>query len=53
MTKSKKNQLKKSLGLGFGIAILIGGTIGVGILRTQVPSRACWTIIGLSLAVGF
>jgi APA family basic amino acid/polyamine antiporter len=34
MTDSKKNQLKKSLGLGFNIAVLIGGTIGVGILRT-------------------
>ncbi|MCP2027202.1 APA family basic amino acid/polyamine antiporter [Flavobacterium sp. HSC-32F16] len=28
------NQLKKSLGLSFNIAVLIGGTIGVGILRT-------------------
>ncbi|WP_343614371.1 APC family permease [Flavobacterium sp.] len=34
MTDSKKNQLKKSLGLSFNIAVLIGGTIGVGILRT-------------------
>ncbi|MTH14119.1 APC family permease [Flavobacterium sp. LC2016-01] len=29
-----KNQLKKTLGLSFNIAVLIGGTIGVGILRT-------------------
>lgn len=34
MIDSKKNQLKKSLGLSFNIAVLIGGTIGVGILRT-------------------
>ena len=34
MSDSKKNQLKKSLGLSFNIAVLIGGTIGVGILRT-------------------
>lgn len=34
MLDSKKNQLKKSLGLSFNIAVLIGGTIGVGILRT-------------------
>ncbi|MDL2141929.1 amino acid permease [Flavobacterium tructae] len=34
MTDAKKNQLQKSLGLSFNIAVLIGGTIGVGILRT-------------------
>jgi APA family basic amino acid/polyamine antiporter len=34
MTDFKGNQLKKSLGLSFNIAVLIGGTIGVGILRT-------------------
>lgn len=28
------NELKKVLGAGFGIAVLVGGTIGVGILRT-------------------
>ncbi len=31
---STNNKLKKVLGLGFGIAIFVGGTIGVGILRT-------------------
>ena len=31
---SDKNKLKKMLGVGFGIAVTIGGTIGVGILRT-------------------
>lgn len=34
MPDSKQNQLKKTLGLSFNIAVLIGGTIGVGILRT-------------------
>ncbi|WP_343697319.1 APC family permease [Flavobacterium sp.] len=34
MSDSAKNQLRKSLGLSFNIAVLIGGTIGVGILRT-------------------
>ncbi|MDR6761686.1 APA family basic amino acid/polyamine antiporter [Flavobacterium sp. 2755] len=34
MSDSTKTQLKKSLGLSFNIAVLIGGTIGVGILRT-------------------
>jgi APA family basic amino acid/polyamine antiporter len=34
MSDSTTNQLKKTLGLSFNIAVLIGGTIGVGILRT-------------------
>jgi APA family basic amino acid/polyamine antiporter len=34
MSDFKQNQLKKTLGLSFNIAVLIGGTIGVGILRT-------------------
>ncbi|WDF61008.1 APC family permease [Flavobacterium sp. KACC 22758] len=34
MSDSPKNQLQKSLGFSFNIAVLIGGTIGVGILRT-------------------
>ncbi|QJW92114.1 APC family permease [Spirosoma taeanense] len=32
-----KNQLKKLLGVGFGIAVTIGGTIGTGILRKPGP----------------
>ncbi len=50
-------QLKKVLGIGFGIAILIGGTIGVGILRTtgsiaQLLDNywliiACWVFGGV------
>ena len=60
MTKSY--QLKKSLGIGFGIAILIGGTIGVGILRTPGAIAgmldnywliiACWIIGGLYVLIG-
>src|SRR3970040_1247650 len=62
MTKSKTNQLKKSLGLSFGIAILIGGSIGVGILRTPGAIAglldnywliiACWFIGGLYILIG-
>ncbi len=32
--QSEKGSLKKFLGVGFGVAVTIGGTIGVGILRT-------------------
>lgn len=49
--------LKKILGVGFGIAVVIGGTIGAGILRNPgeiaalVPNYwlvlACWLIGGL------
>ena len=62
MENSKSNQLKKSLGIGFGIAILIGGTIGVGILRTPGAIAgmldnywliiACWIIGGLYVLIG-
>lgn len=62
MTKSKNNQLKKSLGLGFGIAILIGGTIGVGILRTPGAIAgmldnywlilSCWLLGGIYILIG-
>jgi APA family basic amino acid/polyamine antiporter len=56
------NQLKKTLGVGFGIAILIGGTIGVGILRTPGAIAgmldnywliiACWLLGGLYVLIG-
>ncbi len=56
------NQLKKTLGVGFGIAILIGGTIGVGILRTPGAIAgmldnywliiACWILGGLYVLIG-
>lgn len=62
MTDFKKNQLKKSLGLSFNIAVLIGGTIGVGILRTPGTIAAMldnyWLIIaswlfgGLYILIG-
>jgi APA family basic amino acid/polyamine antiporter len=60
--KTTKNQLKKALSLSFGIAIMVGSTIGVGILRT--PSLvaglldnswliiACWLIGGTYILIG-
>ena len=57
MATPPANKLKKVLGLAFGIAIVLGGTIGVGILRTPASIAAvlpypplillCWLIIGL------
>jgi len=35
-----KNQLLKLLGIGFGIAVTVGGTIGTGILRKPGPIAA-------------
>lgn len=62
MKNLKKNQLKKSLGLSFGIAVLIGGTIGVGILRTPGAIAGmldnywliitCWLFGGLYILIG-
>ena len=62
MKKAKTNQLKKALGYSFGIAILIGGTIGVGILRTPGAIAgmltnywliiACWVIGGIYILIG-
>lgn len=62
MSDSKKNQLKKSLGLSFNIAVLIGGTIGVGILRTPGTIAgmldnywliiASWLIGGIYVLIG-
>lgn len=62
MINSKKNQLKKKLGLSFGIAILIGGTIGVGILRTPGAIAGmlanywaiifCWVLGGVYILIG-
>lgn len=58
----KSNQLKKALGVSFGIAILVGSTIGVGILRTPGAIAgmldnywliiACWIIGGLYVLIG-
>ncbi|RZJ72765.1 amino acid permease [Flavobacterium sp.] len=56
------NKLKKVLGLGFGIAIFVGGTIGVGILRTPGEIAAyldnewlivcCWLVGGIYILLG-
>ena len=58
----KNNKLKKVLGLGFGIAIFVGGTIGVGILRTpgEIATLldnewfiiACWLLGGIYILMG-
>ena len=58
----KNYKLKKVLGLGFGIAIFVGGTIGVGILRTPgeiatfLDSEwliiACWLLGGIYILMG-
>lgn len=58
----EKGSLKKILGVGFGIAITIGGTIGVGILRTpgMVAAQlrnsylimAAWVIGGVYALLG-
>ncbi|MDB5158554.1 MAG: amino acid permease [Mucilaginibacter sp.] len=59
MTKGKLNaiKLKKVLGVAFGISIVVGGTIGAGILRTPgsiatlLPNKTlilcCWFLTGL------
>lgn len=62
MTNSKSNHLKKALGVGFGIAILVGSTIGVGILRTPGAIAgmldnywliiACWLLGGVYILIG-
>lgn len=40
MEEKQKNQLLKLLGIGFGIAVTVGGTIGTGILRKPGPIAA-------------
>jgi APA family basic amino acid/polyamine antiporter len=57
-----QNQLKKLLGVGFGVAVTIGGTIGTGILRKPGPIAhdigsstliiAVWLIVGLYALIG-
>jgi APA family basic amino acid/polyamine antiporter len=61
-TSTNKNELKKILGVAFGIAVLIGGTIGVGILRTpgsiaQILNNywliiGCWIFGGIYVLMG-
>ena len=57
MKNTKPNQLKKALGFSFGIAILVGSTIGVGILRTPGAIAGMldnyWLIIGCWILGGF
>lgn len=54
-SKSNDNQLLKILGVGFGIAVTIGGTIGTGILRKPGPIAHAlgdpWLIMGVWLLV--
>ncbi|MVM39907.1 amino acid permease [Spirosoma sp. HMF3257] len=57
-----QNQLKKLLGVGFGVAVTIGGTIGTGILRKPGPIAqdignptliiAVWLIVGVYALAG-
>lgn len=55
MAQQTNNQLLKLLGVTFGIAVTVGGTIGTGILRKPGPIAAQigdpWLIIGLWVAV--
>jgi len=48
---ARKNRLLKILGVGFGLAMVIGGMIGVGILRTlgavAANLRSVWLIIAI------
>ncbi len=54
-TQPKDNQLLKILGVGFGIAVTIGGTIGTGILRKPGPIAQAlgepWLIMGVWILV--
>lgn len=62
MTNQKTNHLKKALGISFGIAILVGSSIGVGILRTPGTIAgvldnywliiACWLVGGVYVLIG-
>lgn len=62
MENNPHNHLKKILGVSFGIAILVGGTIGVGILRTPGAIAgmldnywliiACWISGGIYVLLG-
>jgi len=53
----KERKLLRILGAGFGVAVIVGAVIGVGILRTpgEVAGHLAntWLILGLWLAGGF
>jgi APA family basic amino acid/polyamine antiporter len=61
-TPSTSRGLIRILGVGFGLAVIVGSTLGIGILRTpglvagQLPSRtailAVWIVGGLYTLVG-
>ena len=61
-TPSPSRGLIRILGVGFGLAVIVGSTLGIGILRTpglvagQLPSRtailAVWIVGGLYTLVG-
>jgi APA family basic amino acid/polyamine antiporter len=61
-TRSQAGQLRRLLGLGFGLAVIVGSTIGVGILRTpgliagHLPSGSAillvWLLGGLYTMLG-
>src|SRR5260370_4128466 len=62
MVSETSGQLRRVLGVGFGLAVSIGGTIGVGILRTpglvaeqlHVPSAILllWVVGGMYALLG-
>ena len=61
-TSSGSRGLIRILGIGFGLAVIVGSTIGIGVLRTpglvagQLPSRGAilsvWIVGGLYTLVG-
>src|SRR5215813_10802523 len=61
-TSASSGRLRRILGLGFGLAVIVGSTIGVGILRApggvaaelQAPASilAVWVVGGLYTLVG-
>ncbi len=56
LQSEQKNKLLRILGIGFGLAIVIGATLGVGILRTPGMVAANlgspWLIIGIWILAG-
>jgi basic amino acid/polyamine antiporter, APA family len=62
MLSKRSGQLRRVLGIGFGLAVSVGGTIGVGILRTpglvagqlHSPSMilSLWIAAGLYMLLG-